>query len=124
VAAGAATVPLSFVFTPDEEIGSPTTRGLIEEEARQHGCVLVTEPAREGGLGHASCASAFPNRHVQARELNRELQVPRPVTHGSTPAGSSRGCSDPTRRPRCRAGSRGSGGPGRGGRPRTGRFAP
>jgi len=47
--AGTAKRPLVFLFTPDEEIGSPTTRGLIEEIGRQSAAVLVTEPAREGG---------------------------------------------------------------------------
>jgi glutamate carboxypeptidase len=42
-------LPLTFLFTPDEEIGSPTTRGLIEELGGHAGYVLVTEPAREGG---------------------------------------------------------------------------
>jgi glutamate carboxypeptidase len=46
---GTAPAPMSFIFTPDEEIGSPTSRTVIEDEARRHGCVLVTEPAREGG---------------------------------------------------------------------------
>ena len=41
--------PLVFIFTPDEEIGSPTTRALIEAEGRQAAAVLVTEPARDGG---------------------------------------------------------------------------
>lgn len=47
--AGTAKRPLVFLFTPDEEIGSPTTRGLIEEIGRASAAVLVTEPAREGG---------------------------------------------------------------------------
>ncbi len=46
---GAAKRPILFLFTPDEEIGSPTTRGLIEEIGRKSAAVLVTEPAREGG---------------------------------------------------------------------------
>ncbi|MBY0298194.1 MAG: M20 family metallopeptidase [Methylobacterium sp.] len=46
---GAARRPLTFLFTSDEEIGSPTTRGLIEDLARGAAAVLVTEPAREGG---------------------------------------------------------------------------
>lgn len=46
---GAAKSPLVFLFTPDEEIGSPTTRSLIEEHGRRAGAVLVTEPARDGG---------------------------------------------------------------------------
>jgi glutamate carboxypeptidase len=46
---GAARVPVTFLFTPDEEIGSPTTRSLIESEGRRSAYVLVTEPARDGG---------------------------------------------------------------------------
>jgi glutamate carboxypeptidase len=48
-ASGAAKRPLAFLFTPDEEIGSPTTRALIEEMGRGAEAVLVTEPARDGG---------------------------------------------------------------------------
>lgn len=43
-------LPVTFFFVPDEEIGSPTTRELIETEARAHRCVLVPEPARLGKL--------------------------------------------------------------------------
>lgn len=46
---GKATRPLVFLVTPDEEIGSPITRPLIEELGRQAAAVLVTEPARDGG---------------------------------------------------------------------------
>ena len=41
--------PLVYIFTPDEEIGSPITRELIEDEGRKAEAVLVTEPARDGG---------------------------------------------------------------------------
>jgi glutamate carboxypeptidase len=37
------------MFTSDEEIGSPTSRKLIEAEGRKAKYVLVTEPARDGG---------------------------------------------------------------------------
>ena len=47
--AGTAKRPMVFLFTPDEEIGSPTSRGLIEEIGRGSAAVLVTEPARLGG---------------------------------------------------------------------------
>ncbi|MDQ4135418.1 MAG: M20 family metallopeptidase [Pseudomonadota bacterium] len=47
--AGRAALPLVFLVTPDEEIGSPTTRGLIEEYGRGSSYALVTEPARDGG---------------------------------------------------------------------------
>lgn len=43
-------LPVTFLFVPDEEIGSPTTRVLIEAEARAQHCVLVPEPARLGKL--------------------------------------------------------------------------
>jgi glutamate carboxypeptidase len=41
--------PVTFLFTPDEEVGSPTSRAIIEEEAKKAAFVLVTEPARDGG---------------------------------------------------------------------------
>jgi glutamate carboxypeptidase len=47
--AGSARLPITFVFTPDEEIGSPMSRSLIEAEARRARYVLVTEPACDGG---------------------------------------------------------------------------
>jgi glutamate carboxypeptidase len=46
---GALTRPVRFLLTPDEEIGSPTTRAIIEDEGRKAAFVLVTEPARDGG---------------------------------------------------------------------------
>ena len=47
--ARSAKLPVTFVFTPDEEVGSPTSRSLIEAEAKEARYVLVTEPARDGG---------------------------------------------------------------------------
>jgi len=44
-----ARLPIVFLFTPDEEVGSPFSRLLIEQEARRSRYVLVTEPARDGG---------------------------------------------------------------------------
>src|SRR5882724_6369937 len=44
-----AKLPITFVFTPDEEVGSPTSRAIIESEAKKARYVLVTEPARDGG---------------------------------------------------------------------------
>ena len=37
------------IYASDEEIGSPTSRSLIETEGRKAKYVLVTEPARDGG---------------------------------------------------------------------------
>lgn len=42
--------PLVFVCNSDEEVGSPTSRALIEEEARRAQTVLVLEPSLEGAL--------------------------------------------------------------------------
>ena len=42
-------LPITFLYVPEEEIGSPTSREIIEREALKNKYVLVTEPAREGG---------------------------------------------------------------------------
>jgi len=51
ICAGGARPPLGVtqLYVSDEEIGSPTSRALIEAEGRKAKYVLVTEPAREGG---------------------------------------------------------------------------
>ncbi|GGB21242.1 M20/M25/M40 family metallo-hydrolase [Allosediminivita pacifica] len=50
LAAGIETpLPVTVLFTPDEEIGTPSTRELIETEARRHDYALVPEPARPDG---------------------------------------------------------------------------
>ncbi len=40
-------VPVTFLFIPDEEIGSPSTRALIEQEAKASKYVLVPEPGKD-----------------------------------------------------------------------------
>lgn len=42
-------LPIRFIYSSDEEIGSITSRPLIEAEASRAKYVLVTEPARDGG---------------------------------------------------------------------------
>lgn len=42
--------PLVFVCNSDEEVGSPTSRALIEDEARAADTVLVLEPSLGGAL--------------------------------------------------------------------------
>jgi len=42
-------LPVTHLFMSDEEVGSPTSRELIEHLAAVNRFVLVTEPAREGG---------------------------------------------------------------------------
>ena len=41
-------LPVTFMFVPDEEVGSPSSRERIEAEARLHKYVLVTEPCKNG----------------------------------------------------------------------------
>ena len=41
--------PIVLLLTPDEEVGSPTSRWLIEQEAAQAAMVLIPEPAGAGG---------------------------------------------------------------------------
>ena len=42
-------LPITLMFIPDEEVGSPTTRALIEAEAARNKYVLVPEPAQDRG---------------------------------------------------------------------------
>ncbi len=42
-------LPITFMYVPEEEIGSPYSRRLIEDAASTAKYVLVTEPARDGG---------------------------------------------------------------------------
>lgn len=50
IKAGIATSrPVTVLLTSDEEVGSPSTRDLIEAEAARHAVVLVPEPARPDG---------------------------------------------------------------------------
>ncbi len=42
-------LPVTVLFTPDEEVGTPSTRGLIEAEAARNKYVLVPEPGHEDG---------------------------------------------------------------------------
>ncbi len=75
--------PVVWLCTSDEEIGSPTSRPLIEEEAQRSACALVLEPAvpPDGALktsrkgvgrftirvtGKASHAGAAPEEGVSA----------------------------------------------------------
>lgn len=45
---GGVQLPVTYMLIPDEEIGSPSSRERIEQEARAHRYVLVTEPCKNG----------------------------------------------------------------------------
>lgn len=56
--AGIATrLPVTVLFTSDEEVGSPSTRDLIEAEAARHRYVLIPEPARADGSASGGVVS-------------------------------------------------------------------
>ena len=42
--------PITLVLTPDEEVGSPTSRAIIEEQAAGAALALIPEPAGPGGV--------------------------------------------------------------------------
>lgn len=42
-------LPVTVMFIPDEEMGSPSSRARIEAEARRHRIALVVEPSGDGG---------------------------------------------------------------------------
>lgn len=67
--AGIATrLPVTFLFTSDEEIGSPSTRDLIEAEASRHKYVLIPEPGRlDGGVVTGRYAIARFNLEATGR---------------------------------------------------------
>ena len=80
------------LYVSDEEIGSPTSRALIEAEGRKAKYVLVTEPARDGGkivTGRKGvCAVRY--RHQRAY---RPIPARRPREDGRSAIRELRRCS-------------------------------
>jgi glutamate carboxypeptidase len=83
---------VAMLFTADEEVGSKTSRGLVEELARGVDAVLVLEPSADGGAlkvarkgtgtfevsieGRASHAGLEPEKGINALvELAHQVQV-------------------------------------------------
>ena len=67
--AGVATkLPITYLLTSDEEVGSPSTRDVIEAEAARHKFVLIPEPARaDGGVVTGRYAIARFNLEATGR---------------------------------------------------------
>jgi glutamate carboxypeptidase len=65
--------PLVFLCNSDEEVGSPGSRGLIEEEARQAAAVLVLEPSLDGALKTARKGVSRYRVHVTGRPSHAGL---------------------------------------------------
>jgi len=61
-------LPIRHLYVSEEEVGSPTSREIIEREARRAKYVLVTEPAREGGrIVTARKGTARFDLHIKGR---------------------------------------------------------
>ncbi|WP_431284403.1 M20/M25/M40 family metallo-hydrolase [Humitalea sp. 24SJ18S-53] len=74
-------LPVTVLLTGDEEIGSPSTRAIIEAEAAAHAAVLVPEPARPSG--GSAMGGVVSGRYAIAR-FNLAT-TGRPSHAGSTP---------------------------------------
>ncbi len=68
--------PIVLLLTPDEEVGSPTSREWIEREAAQAACVLIPEPAGHGRRLRHRAQGRRPVRDARRgprRALRRQL---------------------------------------------------
>lgn len=69
-------LPVTVLFTPDEEIGTPGMRGLIEAEASRAAAVLVPEPGRrDGGVVSGRYAIARFNLATRGRPSHAGAQL-------------------------------------------------
>ncbi len=59
-------LPITVLFTPDEEVGTPSTRDIIEAEAVRNKYVLVPEPAGRGGRGVVTGRYAIARFNIEA----------------------------------------------------------
>src|SRR5919112_6262419 len=65
--------PVVFLCNSDEEVGSPNSRALIEEEARKARAVLVLEPSLDGALKTARKGVGRFRIHVEGRPSHAGL---------------------------------------------------
>ena len=95
--------PISLLLTPDEEVGTSASRGLLEDVARRHERVLVLEPSHRGAAktarkgtvvfdvsfsGRAAHAGLEPEKGASAlSEMARFVLFLESL--GSAPAGTS-----------------------------------
>jgi len=71
---------VTVLITSDEEIGSPSSRSLIEEEARRSAAVLVLEASAggaDGALKTARKGGSFHRLHVTGRPAHAGLEPQR-----------------------------------------------
>lgn len=68
---------VTVLVTSDEEIGSPTARPLIEEEARRSAAALVLEASADGALKTARKGGSFHRLHITGRPAHAGLEPER-----------------------------------------------
>ncbi len=62
--------PITVLFNPDEEVGSPGSARLIAELARRHAVVLSFEPSPQNGVIDSTKGIALLNLKVQGRSAH------------------------------------------------------
>jgi glutamate carboxypeptidase len=70
---------VTVVLTTDEEIGSPTSRSLLDDEARGATAALILEPSFDGGLKTERKGAAFYQLNVAGRAAHAGLSPERGV---------------------------------------------
>lgn len=70
---------IAFLITSDEELGSPTSRELIEETARGARAALILEPAADGALKLARKGVSMYDIRAIGREAHAGLEPERGV---------------------------------------------
>ena len=65
---------IAVLLTSDEEIGSPTSRALIEREAARAGSVLVLEPSLDGALKTARKGAGIYRLEMRGRAAHAGLE--------------------------------------------------
>lgn len=70
---------VTLLVTTDEEIGSPTGRALVEEEARRSRAVLVLEPSADGALKTVRKGISLYRLHIEGRAAHAGLEPERGV---------------------------------------------
>jgi glutamate carboxypeptidase len=70
---------VTLLITSDEEIGSPSSRSLIEAEARRSRAVLVLEPSADGALKTARKGVSMYRLNVTGRAAHAGLEPERGV---------------------------------------------
>lgn len=68
------TTDVAVLLTSDEEIGSPTSRALIEREARRAGSVLVLEPSLDGAVKTARKGAGIYRLEMRGRAAHAGLE--------------------------------------------------